>query len=136
MPFKTYRFVVLEADTRTSEMLLASFTLLWSAWLVEVSLGISPTLPAFQSAILKYGGTFFWSGWGIINGIFQSTAVWWRYPLFRKWAACSAAILWIIEAWCLLQYDWRMLAGRIALFMAFWELWIVFHKSATTGKSG
>jgi hypothetical protein len=133
MPFKTLRYIIIEADTRPLELFLSGFSVVWGCWLTFGSIGVTVTTAQLVEAVSEAGGHFVWAGWALVNGIFQGVSLWKQYPKFRRWAATVSAIYWIFAAYCLLKYDARIFQGYMAAFFGTGQLWVVLHRNAILG---
>lgn len=129
MPWKTYCYVIIEADTRPLELFLGLFSFAWGVWMLGEAFSSPVVIPLYR-AIETHGGHFVWAGWSLFNGFFQAVCVWLKYPRFRRLSCSSSAIFWIFVVYCLANSDARLFTVYMSGLLAVGELWVVLHRTA------
>lgn len=133
MPVRTWKYLWLEADTRPLEFWLAGGGLVWGLWLL-IRGNVYP-LPTglFWDIIRSTGNLQTWAAWSLFNFGFQLLSVFFKYPRFRKFSSCLAAVYWLAVTWGLFTIDPGMFIPWFTLGMGLGEVWVLFRRTAVGG---
>jgi hypothetical protein len=130
MPHRTYRYVIVDADTRTLELFVGAFTVWWgllfSLWRVGVPVKAWATVittPVFGSPL--------WTLFFIAGGFFQLTAIHYKYPAWRRAASTIAVGLWVGCAVTFVEAAGVSVIGSVAVAFAVASAWIMWHGRVT-----
>ncbi len=127
MTWRDVKHVIIEADTRTLEFFQSVITGTWGMWLLTIPHNDGTELVV---EALKAGGGPAVLGLAAIGlGLFQGTAVWYRYPRLRRWSSSFSAVFWILCGFIMGEAQPGLFTATLAAVMALGELWIVLHRS-------
>src|SRR5438132_2330399 len=125
MPLRTLRYVLVQADTRAIEVILAFAGFTWGF----VILGPANVLPPnLRYAIQQYSSTGFIGVAGICTGIGFALGILFQYPRWRWAASLLSSLFWTyLCLLCVLFRDaWftAIVSGTNAII----ALWLLSHK--------
>jgi hypothetical protein len=114
-------------NTKPLEGLCALQGFMWAAWLNWTDAQALP--PLWQAFALHGGGWVFRiTIWPVAS--FQLVGMLYRWPRWRKYAACAGSVYWFYTAWALGHgHAMGMWQFWDALFLFFLQLSLVFHRA-------
>ncbi len=129
MPHRTYRYVIVEADTRTAEMLVSLFTAYWGALFSLSKMGL-PVRAWANFMTNNVFGSPFWCLLFLAGGTFQTIAIYYRYPRWRRVAAGITCALW---TGCAAAFSGQgvSIVGAVAVSFAIFSGWIMWHRETS-----
>lgn len=129
MPRHTYRYVIVEADTRTLEMAVSLFTVYWGALFSLARFGVPVRTWANFMALDVFGSPF-WCILFVAGGSFQAIAIHYRYPKWRRLAAAVTCALWCGCATAFAGNGGVSIVAAVAIAFAVFSAWIMWHRES------
>ena len=131
MPLKTLRHVIVELDTRTTELAMGVLIGVWGLWLLRSGAVVDEKSNAtFNHAMVTAGGFMVWGTWAIISCSFQLFSIHYRYPKLRMMACTSAIIYWVGIGYVFMRVAPALFMPWMAMLVALNHFWILAHRTA------
>lgn len=127
MPHRKFRYVIVEADTRTLEMAVSLFTFYWGAIFSLARIGF-PVRAWANFMTVNVFGTPFWCFVFMAAGSFQVVAIYYRYPQWRRLAAMITCALWAGCAAAFAGEGAVSVVGAVAVAFVVFSGWIMWHR--------
>lgn len=123
--FKSFRYAILDADTRALEFFMLLTTISWSIWL---GLGDHTNWPRILDTLQLFGGYKVWTFWGFFHGTIGVLSQLIRYPKYRRIAALCNGFYWSLLSFCILNVDRTMFLCWFAPLIATAEFFIIIRR--------
>jgi hypothetical protein len=126
MSFRTIRYIVLDADTRTLEFFVLLLTLFWSMWLLFI--GEHSGWHEILQVLARVGGIKVWTFWGFFHSLVGVFSQFIRYPKYRRITALCTCFYWSLLSYCVFAVDPKMLLAWFCPLVVGAEFFVIIRR--------